>query len=121
MAGMNRRYEETVGLSLFGQIEERAKRYKEAHPTQKLFFMGIGELSQPLCEAAVTAMKKAADDQARVDAGVVQASKPRKSSIAVRAAKGLAEGAEHIVIQALVAAEHRFLNALLRHGHHLGE
>ncbi|MBE6565133.1 MAG: LL-diaminopimelate aminotransferase [Ruminococcaceae bacterium] len=67
MAGIHRFYRESATLSPFGQVEEAIARYTSAHPSQKLFRMGIGELSQPICPAAVNAMKQAAIELSKAE------------------------------------------------------
>lgn len=47
---------------LFSEIAHRVSRYHEAHPEQEIIRMGIGDVTLPLCQAAVEAMKQAAED-----------------------------------------------------------
>ncbi|MBQ5799294.1 MAG: lysine--tRNA ligase, partial [Oscillospiraceae bacterium] len=54
-------------------------------------------------------------DDAGIHPGVNQPGKPGQRRIAVRAPQALAERAEHVVVQALVTAHHRFLDGFLRY------
>lgn len=49
---------------LFSEVAKRINAYKEAHPEVDIIRMGIGDVTRPLCKAAIEAMYKAVDDQA---------------------------------------------------------
>lgn len=49
---------------LFSEVAKRINAYKEAHPGVDIIRMGIGDVTRPLCKAAIEAMHKAVDDQA---------------------------------------------------------
>ena len=49
---------------LFSEVARRINVYKEAHPEVDIIRMGIGDVTRPLCKAAIEAMHKAVDDQA---------------------------------------------------------
>ena len=49
---------------LFSEVAKRINAYKEAHPEVDIIRMGIGDVTRPLCKAAIDAMHKAVDDQA---------------------------------------------------------
>lgn len=49
---------------LFSEVAKRINAYKEAHPEFDIIRMGIGDVTRPLCKAAIEAMHKAVDDQA---------------------------------------------------------
>lgn len=49
---------------LFSEVAKRINAYKEAHPEVDIIRMGIGDVTRPLCKAAIYAMHKAVDDQA---------------------------------------------------------
>lgn len=49
---------------LFSEVAMRINAYKEAHPEVDIIRMGIGDVTRPLCKAAIEAMHKAVDDQA---------------------------------------------------------
>lgn len=53
-------------------------------------------------------------DEFRVNTGINQPCEPRQRRVAVRAAQGLAERAEHVIIQTFVAANHGLLDGFLR-------
>lgn len=49
---------------LFSEIAKRINTYKEQHPDADIIRMGIGDVTRPLCEAAIKAMHSAVDDEA---------------------------------------------------------
>ncbi len=49
---------------LFYNIAQKVKAYSAANPDKKLYRMGIGDVSLPLCDAVVKALHEAVDDQA---------------------------------------------------------
>lgn len=49
---------------LFSEVARRINAYKEAHPEVDIIRMGIGDVTRPLCKAAIESMHKAVDDQA---------------------------------------------------------
>lgn len=49
---------------LFSEVAKRINAYKEAHSEVDIIRMGIGDVTRPLCKAAIEAMHKAVDDQA---------------------------------------------------------
>ncbi len=60
----NRHYAELKDSYLFAGIAKKTKAYLENHPEKRLYRMGIGDVSLPLCPAVVRALHAAADDQA---------------------------------------------------------
>lgn len=50
---------------LFSEIAKRVAAYQAEHPEKKVIRLGIGDVTQPLCKAAMEAMKAAADEQLR--------------------------------------------------------
>ena len=60
----NRHYAELQDSYLFARIAEKTKAYLEANPGRRLLRMGIGDVSQPLCPAVISAMHAAVEDQA---------------------------------------------------------
>ncbi len=60
----NRHYAELQDSYLFARIAEKTKAYLEANPGRRLLRMGIGDVSQPLCPAVISAMHTAVEDQA---------------------------------------------------------
>lgn len=60
----NRHYADLKDSYLFAGIAKKTKAYLENHPEKRLYRMGIGDVSLPLCPAVVRALHAAADDQA---------------------------------------------------------
>lgn len=52
---------------LFYHIAQKTKAYLDVHPGAHLYRLGIGDVSQPLCKAAVDALHQAVDDQAAAE------------------------------------------------------
>lgn len=51
---------------LFSEVAKRIEAFKKQNPGVEIIRMGIGDVTSPICEAAVAAMHKAVDDQASV-------------------------------------------------------
>ncbi len=49
---------------LFSEVARRVKEFQEENPEVKVIRMGIGDVTRPLCKAAIEAMHKAVDDEA---------------------------------------------------------
>lgn len=49
---------------LFSEVVRRINAFKAAHPDADIIRMGIGDVTRPLCDAAIEAMHKAVDDEA---------------------------------------------------------
>ena len=60
----NAHYKELKDSYLFYHIAQKTKGYLDAHPDTHLLRLGIGDVSQPLCKAAIDALHRAVDDQA---------------------------------------------------------
>ena len=67
MIRLNMHYGELKDSYLFYHIAQKTKAYMEAHPGTKLLRMGIGDVSLPLCNAVISALHEAVDDQAVKD------------------------------------------------------
>ena len=67
MIRINDNFHRLAPTYLFTEVARRLKAYSEAHPDAEIIRMGIGDVTCPICPAAVEAMKKAADDQSRSD------------------------------------------------------
>ena len=63
MIRLNENYAKLKESYLFYRIGQKVKAYKEAHPGEPVYRLGIGDVSLPLCDAAVRALHEAADDQ----------------------------------------------------------
>ena len=48
---------------LFSEVARKIGAYKEAHPGVEIIRMGIGDVTRPICPAAVAALEKAAAEQ----------------------------------------------------------
>ncbi len=49
---------------LFFRIGKKVEAYRQAHPGQTIYRLGIGDVSRPLCPAVISAMEAAVRDQA---------------------------------------------------------
>ena len=63
MIQVNQNYAKLKDSYLFYRIGRKVKAYREAHPGEPVYRLGIGDVSLPLCDAAVKALHAAADDQ----------------------------------------------------------
>lgn len=52
---------------LFSEVARRVKAYSDAHPQANIIRMGIGDVTRPLCQAAVDALHRAVEDEAHTD------------------------------------------------------
>ena len=50
---------------LFFHISKKVEAYRKEHPELPLYRLGIGDVSRPLCDAAIKALHAATDDQAK--------------------------------------------------------
>jgi len=66
MARVNENFLKLRGDYLFSEIARRKERYLQDHPNAKIISMGIGDVTRPLPQAAVDALKRAADEMADV-------------------------------------------------------
>lgn len=64
MFRVNDNFLKLPGSYLFSDIAHRIAAYKEAHPEADIIKMGIGDVTRPICPAAVEALHQAAADQA---------------------------------------------------------
>ncbi len=60
----NVHYAELKDSYLFAGIAKKTQAYLQAHPGQKLYRMGIGDVSLPLCPAVIGALHAAVEEQA---------------------------------------------------------
>mgnify|MGYP002625879218 CR=1 FL=1 len=67
MAKINDNYRKLPGNYLFSEIARRVSSYQNSHPDAKIIRLGIGDVTQPLPQVCVDAMKKAADELAHVE------------------------------------------------------
>lgn len=52
---------------LFSEVARRVKEFQDANPEVKIIRMGIGDVTRPLCPAAIEAMHRAVDDEAHIN------------------------------------------------------
>lgn len=64
MLNPNVHYGDLQESYLFYNIGQKVQAYLDAHPGAKLYRMGIGDVSLPLCDAVIKALHEAVDDQA---------------------------------------------------------
>lgn len=62
----NTRYNDLKDTYLFNTIYRKTSEYLEKNPDKKVFRMGVGDVSLPLCKVVIDALHKAVDDQANV-------------------------------------------------------
>ena len=67
MARINENFLKLQAGYLFPEIGRRRRAFQEANPDVKIISMGIGDVTQPLVQAAVEAMKKAVDEMGRAE------------------------------------------------------
>lgn len=60
----NMNYANLKDSYLFYNIAQKTKAYLEENPGKRLYRMGIGDVSLPLCDAVIAALHEAVDDQA---------------------------------------------------------
>ena len=60
----NMHYTELKDSYLFNTIYRKTAEYQKAHPEEKIYRMGVGDVSRPLCDAVIKALHRAVEDQA---------------------------------------------------------
>ena len=65
MARINEHYAKLPASYLFPEIGRRVKAYAAAHPDAKVIRLGIGDVTEPLAPAIVSAMHAAVDEMAK--------------------------------------------------------
>ena len=63
----NLHYAELKDSYLFYNISQKIKAYLAENPGKRLYRLGIGDVSLPLCDAVIRALHEAVDDQAKKD------------------------------------------------------
>lgn len=61
----NTNYANLKDSYLFYSISQKVAAYKAAHPDKRLYRLGIGDVSLPLCDEVIAALHSAVDDQAK--------------------------------------------------------
>ena len=64
MLKMNENYKNLKDSYLFYNIEQRVYKYVAQNPDKKLYRLGIGDVTLPLCPAVIDALTAAVEDQA---------------------------------------------------------
>ncbi|MCM1110253.1 MAG: LL-diaminopimelate aminotransferase [Clostridium sp.] len=64
MISINDNYLALTPSYLFSDIARRVERFSEKNPDARIIRMGIGDVTRPICQAAIEAMHRAVDDQA---------------------------------------------------------
>lgn len=67
MLKINENYAKLKESYLFSEIAHRVNAYSATNPDKKLIKMGIGDVTLPLCDAVVQAMKTAADEMGKAE------------------------------------------------------
>lgn len=67
MLKINENYAKLKESYLFSEIAHRVNAYSAANTDKKLIKMGIGDVTLPLCDAVVQAMKTAADEMGKAE------------------------------------------------------
>ena len=62
MFHINDNFEKLPGSYLFAEVARRVKAYQAAHPEADIIRLGIGDVTQPLVPAVVTAMHQAVEE-----------------------------------------------------------
>ena len=63
----NMHYSELKDSYLFNTIYRKTAEYQSSHPDKKIYRMGVGDVSRPLCDAVIKALHTAVDDQATME------------------------------------------------------
>lgn len=56
-----------AGSYLFSQVGRKIAEFQAGHPEAELIRMGIGDVTRPLCRAAIEALHRAVDDEAATE------------------------------------------------------
>lgn len=64
MALINEHYLKLSNNYLFADIAKKVNAFKVSHPKSRVISLGIGDVTQPLCPAVISAMHKAVDEMA---------------------------------------------------------
>ena len=67
MPRLNENYLDIKESYLFAEISRRVSDYEKTHPDKKIIRLGIGDVTLPLSESVINALKEGAEDQAKAD------------------------------------------------------
>ena len=62
MAKVNRNYLRLPGSYLFSTIGKKVREYSAAHPEAEIIRLGIGDVTQPLSSAVISALHDAVEE-----------------------------------------------------------
>ena len=64
---VNRNYANLEDNYLFATVSSKVAEFKGVNPNKKLIYMGIGDVTQPLCEEVINELKSAVNDMAKAE------------------------------------------------------
>ena len=64
MIKLNENYNDLKDSYLFRGISSKIEAYQKEHPDKKIYRLGIGDVSLPLCDSVIEALHEAVDEQA---------------------------------------------------------
>ena len=67
MAKINRNYLKLPGSYLFSTIGKKVREYSASHPEAKIIRLGIGDVTQPLAPAVITALHSAVEEMGNAE------------------------------------------------------
>ena len=67
MLKINENYAKLKESYLFSEIAHRVSAFSKEHPEKKLIRMGIGDVTLPLCDSVVSAMKQASEELGKAE------------------------------------------------------
>ena len=67
MFKLNDNYLKLPGSYLFSMIGKKVSAYSAAHPDRKIIRLGIGDVTQPLAPAIITALHSAVDEMGKAE------------------------------------------------------
>lgn len=67
MARINENYLKLPGAYLFSEVGKRAAKFQKENPDAKIIRLGIGDVTRPLPQVCIDAMKRAADEMGHVE------------------------------------------------------
>ena len=62
---VNKNYLKLEESYLFSTVNRKVREYQAAHPEKDIIRLGIGDVTIPICQAAIDAMHEAVDDQSK--------------------------------------------------------
>ena len=62
---INKNFKQVEDSYLFSTINKKVTAYQTAHPDSNVIRLGIGDVTLPLCDAVVTAMRSAVTEMSK--------------------------------------------------------